>query len=81
MLPWTHGQEQMGTVQAAERCEAEADMMRHTHVRCDKPRGHAGNHHATITGQDMHLAQDGHSVRATTWQVEWRDEPAPQRAA
>lgn len=58
----------------AERCLAEADLMQHTHVQCDRPRNHTGNHHAMITGNDLHLASDGHTLRALAWQVEWRDD-------
>ena len=66
MGPWVHRSEYVSGAQPElERCPAETDMMRHTHVRCDKPRGHSGNHHASVTLSDVHLAGDGHSIKAT----------------
>ncbi len=64
-----------------DRCVAVTDLMQHTHIRCDKQRGHRGNHHSMVTSGDLHLAKDGHSIRATAWQVEWQDDTRQQRAA
>jgi hypothetical protein len=57
----------------AARCPAHTAIMQHTELRCEKPRDHAGNHRATMHAGDVHLASDGHSIRATGWPVEWQD--------
>jgi hypothetical protein len=70
----------VGKFAARGPSESVSDLMQDTHVRCDLPRGHRGNHHAKVTGTDLHLARDGHTIRATAWQVEWREDAARSAA-
>ncbi len=76
MISWLHSHQHPheDAQDTGQVCGAETDLMQHTHITCTLLRGHRGNHRATVTGADLHLARDGHTIRATAWQVEWLDD-------
>lgn len=61
-----------------DRCEATTTIMQHHDIRCDLPAGHQGNHHAHVVGHELYLDKDGHTIKARSWQLEWRPQPSAE---